>query len=283
MAAHVALLLNALSLVAAVAAPPAPQAPGFSVQFAPPAVIGSSDLTHFWFPQSVALLLNARDASGGGDGTVFQGIQRSGDGKPCPPPEHPSYPCVATMDSRDGGLTYEVAPPAGPFPLLPEHPSHPKTAADSSNFSSLNAFKCVNGSCTGQLVRWRVDDSPHALPGPRVNATAYLPLRVSGVTPKLLSARSAERPIMLRDGSILIAMYGFASDASLTCSKEMPENRCYTVFFFSAPDPKTDPLDWKYVSRIDHTPVRNTSAFLEPFCTKNDHFTKTGSGQTQKS
>eukprot|EP01043_Picozoa_sp_COSAG02_P048542 COSAG02_NODE_4778_length_4988_cov_4.223707_5_plen_226_part_00 len=194
------------------------------------------------------MLLNGTDPGE----TVFQGIQRSGDGKPCPPPEHPSYPCVATLDSRDGGLTYQVAPPAGPFPLLPEDPSRPKTAANPSNFSSLNAFACVNGSCTGQLVRWRVDDSPHTLPGTRLKATTYLPLRVSGVTPELLSARSAERPIMLRDGSILVPMYGFASDGSLNC-KDMPGNRCYTVFFFSAPAPSADPRAWTYVSRIDYT------------------------------
>ena len=221
----------------------------FSAAFSPPAVVGSSDLTHFWFPAGVARLRN------GSGSTVLQDISRSGDGKRCPPPEHPSYPCVAVMDSRDEGLSYEACPPAGPFPLLPESPLETKTAATPSNFSSLHAFQCANASCTGQLVRWFEDRSAHTLPGPRLNASAYLPLRVTGVTPQLLSARSAERPIMLRDGSILVPLYGFASDASLSCSKEMPQHRCYTVFFFSNPTPKTDPLAWEYVSRIDHTPA----------------------------
>ena len=73
----------------------------------------------------------------------------------------------------------------------------------------------MNGSCTGELVRWLVDDTPHTLPGVKLNATEYLPLLVTGVTPLLLSARSGQRPIMLWDGSILMATYGYASDASL--------------------------------------------------------------------
>ena len=148
-----------------------------------------------------------------------------------------------------------MAPPSAPFPPLPDTPLYPKSVATPHNFSSLNALKCNNASCTGQLVRWRVDPGRHTLPGPRLNATAYLPLRFSGVAPQLLSARSGERPIMLRDGRILIPMYGYATDASLTCSKEMPENRCYTVFFFAAPNPQLDPTAWEYVSRIDHTPA----------------------------
>ena len=242
------MLLKGLPLLLLIALPPA-RAADFCAAFSPPAVVGSSDLTHFWFPAGVARLRN------GSGSTILQHISRSGDGKRCPPPEHPSYPCAATMDSRDGGLTYEACPPAGPFPLLPTSPLETKSAATPTNFSSLNAIKCINASCTGQLVRWFEDHSPHALPGPRLNASAYLPLRVTGVPPQLLSATDGERPIMLRDGSILIPLYGFASDASLSCSKEMPHNRCYTVFFFRNPKPKTDPLAWEYVSRIDHTPA----------------------------
>jgi hypothetical protein len=223
---------------------------GFSVAFGAPTVVGSSDLTHFWFPQSVLRLRNGTSPP-----TVVLGVSRAGDGKECPTPEHPSYPCQATMTSRDGGALYEAAPPSGPFPLLPESALDPKTAATPSNFSSLNAFKCVNGSCTGELVRWLVDDTPHTLPGVKLNATEYLPLLVTGVTPLLLSARSGQRPIMLWDGSILMATYGYASDASLVCSKEMPMNRCYTIFFFAALKPATNPTAWQYVSRIDHTPA----------------------------
>jgi hypothetical protein len=232
-------------------------APGspFRAEFGEPVLVGSSDLTHFWFPASTMRV------QGGVNSTVFQGISRSGDGRSCPPPGHPSYPCSATLDSRDGGLTYEVAPPSGPFPLLPERPSDPKSTKAPTNFSSLNAFKCVNASCTGQLVRWQVNHSTTpSLPGVKLQPTAYLPLRVTAVTPQLLSAEDAERPIMLRDGSILIATYGFAADSLRDCSKEMPQNRCYTIFFFMARDPVTAPLDWEYVSRIDYIPAMSEEA-----------------------
>ena len=32
-------------------------------------------------------------------------------------------------------------------------------------------------------------------------------------------------------------------------------NRCYTIFFFAALKPATNPTAWQYVSRIDHTPA----------------------------
>lgn len=156
---------------------------------------------------------------------------------------------ITDVYSEDGGRSFHAASPAGPFPLLPTSTCAPRRTQTPGNFSSLNAFKCTNRSCTGQLVRWR------ASPGAHLNITAYIPLRVSGVTPQLVSARSGERPIKLRDGSVLMATYGYASDSSRVCSKDMKDHRCYTVFLFAAPDADTDPTAWEYISRIDHTPV----------------------------
>lgn len=81
-------------------------------------------------------------------------------------------------------------------------------------------------------------------------------MHVTGVTPRLLSARSAERPIKLRDGRILLPTYGYAADADFACGSHRTgeaEDRCYTVFVFSAAHPDTDPTAWTYESRIDHT------------------------------
>ena len=214
------------------------QNPAYTVAFGAPALVGSSNATHFWFPSSV-LQLGAGKASAA---TVLQGVSRHGDGK-----TDAKSAAGMTLLTRDGGRTYSQVPASGPFPLLPESPLFSKRAQSLDNFSSINGFHCSNASCSGNVVRW------HATPDAELKPVEYLPLRVSGVLPQLLSAVDGERPIKLRDGSILLATYGFASDAKLTCSKELPDHRCYSIFFFSLPDPAAHPTAWRYLSRIDHT------------------------------
>ena len=219
----------------------------FSVEWSTPALVGSSDLTHFWFPAAVLDIATSPDQNV----TSLQYIQRSGDGKPCPTASDPNLPCGAVLTSQDGGRSYQIAPPSGPFPLLPENPLFPKRTANPSNFRSLNQFQCVNATCSGQVVTWTTRD------GMIINATKYEKLHVSGVTPHLLSARSAERPIKLRNGKTLLPTYGFADDAELACGSQrtgLAKDRCYTVFFFASNTDK-DPLSWAYASRIDYTPA----------------------------
>ena len=222
----------------------------FSVEWSTPALVGSSDLTHFWFPVAV---LDIATTGPSQNVTSLQYVQRSGDGKPCPTKTDPNLPCNAVLTSHDGGRSYQVAPPSGPFPLLPENPLFPKRVANPSKFRSLNQFECVNASCSGQVVSWTSSGG-----GAVINATKYEQLHVSGVTPHLLSARSAERPIKLRNGVTLLPTYGYADDAELACGSQrtgLAKDRCYSVFVFSANDTDRDPLSWAYASRIDYTPA----------------------------
>lgn len=121
----------------------------FSVEWSKPTLVGSSDLTHFWFP--VGVLEIAAGSPAQNTSLQFQAIQRGGDGRPCPPKDHPDYPCNAELGSQDGGRSYHAAPPSGPFPLLPEAPLLPKRAANPGQFRSVNAFECVNASCKGDV------------------------------------------------------------------------------------------------------------------------------------
>ncbi len=215
----------------------------FSVEFGAPTLVGSSNTTHFWFPASV-LQLGSGPA---GSATVLQGVSRHGDGHA----DAKSAPTGATRLTRDGGHTYEGVPPVGAFPVVPEVPAFSKRVNNLDNFSSLNDFHCVNASCSGDVVQWASNGTGTG----DIRPTKYLPLRVDGVSAELRSAVDGERPIMLRDGSVLLATYGFASDASQTCSKDMPDRKCYSIFLFTLPELSAERTSWRYLSRIDHTPA----------------------------
>lgn len=234
----------------------------FSVDWSTPALVGSSDLTHFWFPAEVLDIATSPDQND--TVTSLQYISRAGDGKSCPPKSDPNLPCNAVLNSRDGGRSYQVAPPSGPFPMLPENPLFPKRATNRFKFRSLNQFECVNATCSGQVVTWTSSRN-----GTIINATKYEKLHVSGVTSHLLSARSAERPIKLRNGITLLPTYGYADDAEFACGSQrmgLAEDRCYSVFFFSANNTDTDPLSWTYASRIDYTPAMSQGNTIEGPC-----------------
>jgi hypothetical protein len=208
----------------------------FSVEFGAPSLVGSSNTTHFWFPASV-LQLGAGPSS---SATVLQGVSRHGDGR-----TDPKSATGATLQTRNGGDSYQSVPAVGSFPLVPEDPVFSKRAHNLDNFSSLNNFHCANASCSGDVVRWNASLQP----------MKYVALHVDGVSSDVALAVDGERPIMLRDGSVLLATYGFASDAPRTCSKEMPDQKCYSIFFFALPKPSAEQTSWRYVGRIDHTPA----------------------------
>ena len=137
---------------------------GYVVEFGAPRLVGSSNVTHYWFPSGGLIELGDDDGS---DAVIVQRIKQSGDGGICPPKEHPSLPCSELRVSDDRGSTWLPGPPVaptpsrrygpenlGPFPLLPETTLNHRRARNPRNFSSIHAFLCVNASCTGEIVQW---------------------------------------------------------------------------------------------------------------------------------
>ena len=179
----------------------------YQVEFGQPKLVGSSNLTHFWFPVNLIEL----SAPGMGDGALVQGIQQVGDGEKCPPKAHPDWPCSTLRVSSDHGSSWRPelmnstsqlkSPPTDPFPLLPETPSNGRRAKDRSNFSSIHALKCVNASCSGEIVKWSAI-------GPQgLSVEGSQPLTVHGVPSDVRIALDPGNPLMLQDGSILVSLY----------------------------------------------------------------------------
>lgn len=207
----------------------------YKVSFGVPQVVGSSNFTHSWFPTAELELGEA----------LLQSVSQSADGGVCPPKGHPDWPCAAAYATRNRGTTWRMRPQPFPYPLLPESPANSKRVV-ASNFSSLH-LTCVNASCVGMLTRWRSS----------TNATfkqlLVLPLAVAGVPADLQQAEDGLLPIMLQDGSILVAMYGYTTNATSRCSSDNPS--CYSLFFFSCADPVNSPTNWEYISRIGAVPA----------------------------
>ena len=170
---------------------------GFDVAFGRPERVGSCNFTHYWFPAG-SMELSGDD----GSATIVQRIQQAPDGGHCPPKAHPDWPCSAVRMSNSRGASWHAAPARWPGPLLPESPLNSKRAA-ARNFSSIYALECVNASCAGKIAQWTTVD---ASGDPALKLRQYLPLSVRGV-PSDLQLGVDVLPVMLRDGSILLALY----------------------------------------------------------------------------
>ena len=180
---------------------------GYRVEFGRPKLEGSSNFTHFWFPVGTYELgEGGRGSATSGNTTIVQRIRQAGDGKHCPPQDHPRWPCSALRVSKDRGISWQVAPSRWPGPLLPESASNSKRATKLSNFKSIYELECVNASCIGKLAQWSAATAPGASGVPTLKLQKYLPLTVHGV-PSDLKLGADVLPVMLRDGSILLAIY----------------------------------------------------------------------------
>ena len=206
----------------------------YKVSFGVPQVVGSSNVTHSWFPIAELEL---------GE-TVLQLVSQAADGGGCPPKDHPNWPCAAAYATRDRAKTWRMTQPF-PYPLLPEN-SNSKRVGNLGNLSSLH-ITCANASCAGQLTLWGASNDA------TFKQRLVLPLVVAGVPTDLRQAVDGLLPIMLKDGSILIAMYGYTTNATSSCSRDRPS--CYSLFFFSCADPVSSPANWEYISRIGAVPA----------------------------
>ena len=227
------------------------------VEFGTPKLVGSSNFTHFWFP------VNVMELGSGAAAVILQGIQQAGDGAICPPKTHPTWPCSTLRTSFDRGSSWRPengttdfpvaagggAGKNGPFPLLPQAPLDGRRARNPSNFTSIHAFKCANASCAGELVQWS------ARPGGLKAAKTLRPLTVRGVPANLRLAANPGNPLMLHDGSILVALYGYTTNAHPYCTKSKGWTSCGSLFFLSCPDPVNSPTEWQYTSTIDAAPA----------------------------
>jgi hypothetical protein len=209
---RVGLLLVAVSVYSSIVGAPNSAsgdsaATGYQVEFGKPKLVGSSNLTHFWFPVGTFELGEGdRSSATSGDTTIVQRIQQAGDGKHCPPKDHPDWPCSALRVSTDRGSSWQVAPARWPGPLLPETPLNSKRATNISNFKSIYELECVNASCTGKIAQWSAATPQGASGVPALKLQKYLPMTVHGV-PSDLQLGVDVFPVMLRDGSILLAIY----------------------------------------------------------------------------
>lgn len=213
----------------------------FQVDFGSPKLVDSSNFTHFWFPITEFEL----------DGTIMQLVRQGPDGGTCPPKGQPDWPCSASYAANSQGKTWQTMGSTFPFPLLPESPTNSKRASG-PNISSIE-LKCTLSSCTGSLTHW--SSTP---PGPSAGDLTFekvrsQPLVVSGVPVDLREAADGLLPVMLTDGSILMALYGYTTNATSSCSKDRPS--CYSIFFFSCAEPLTSPTEWAFASRIDAVPA----------------------------
>jgi hypothetical protein len=206
---RVAAAAAAVHVVAATVAA-AEQQQKYQVQFGNPQLVGQCNFTHFWFPAGVMELggtTTATEEDGGSTtATIVQRVRQAGDAEHCPPKDHPDWPCSAVRMSRARGSRWQVAPARWPGPLLPETPLNSKRAANPSNFSSIYALECVNASCAGRLARWSATVPPGTSGLPTLKAHQFSALNVQGVPPDLQLGVDA-LPVMLRCGSILLAMY----------------------------------------------------------------------------
>ena len=216
----------------------------YKVGFGPPMLVGSSNFTHFWFPMTEFEL--------GGPGLVLQLVRQGTDGGTCPPKGHPNWPCSAAYATNSRGSSWRMGPDAFPFPLLPESPSNSKRASNRANFSSIG-LACVNGSCAGSLTRWSASAAHGSAGVPAFKRTLVQPLAVNGVPADVREAADGLLPIMLNDGSVLVALYGYTTGAASSCSILQPT--CYSIFFFSCADPVHSPTQWVHTSRIDAVPA----------------------------
>lgn len=174
----------------------------YQAEFGQPQLVGSSNFTHYWFPAGTYEL-----GGDDGGGLIVQRVQQAGDGKHCPPKDHPRWPCSAVRVSKDRGRSWQLAPSRWPGPLLPESPLNSKRAANLSDFKSIYELECINASCTGKLAQWSAATPPGAASGvPSLKLQKYLPLTVHGV-PSDLQLGVDVHPVMLQDGSILLAIY----------------------------------------------------------------------------
>ena len=183
----------------------------------------------------------------------MQLVRQGADGGTCPPKGHPDWPCSAAYVS-DGHTGTWLMGSEFPYPLLPESPYNSKRADNLANFSSINGLKCVNASCTGSLTRWSTTPAGgSAKRVPTFKQVLSEPLTVRGVPADVRQAADGLLPVMLADGSILVAMYGYTTNAASSCSKDRPS--CYSIFFFTCVDPVNSPTLWGYTSRIDAVPA----------------------------
>eukprot|EP01052_Picozoa_sp_SAG31_P039844 SAG31_NODE_5616_length_2422_cov_20.727938_1_plen_366_part_00 len=159
--------------------------------------------------------------------TIVQGVQQSGDGSVCPPKDHTDWPCAAVRVSQNQGSTWSVAAVPrvtvdkkkggvsgnSPFPLLPQSALNSKRAANRSNFSSISAsHMCVNGSCCAgdngcNIVQWSATAPLGATGIMMLRPEKISAMTVRGVPSNLRQGVDPGAPVMLRDGSVLLALY----------------------------------------------------------------------------
>jgi hypothetical protein len=222
----------------------------YKVDFGPPRLVGGSNFTHFWFPITEVAL---------GAGTFLQLVEQGPDGGSCPPKGHPDWPCSAAYATTDRGSAWRAVPKPFPSPLLPESRLNSKRVmtptgsghGQRANFSTFS-LRCVDGGCSGALTSWSTSTTPRG-EVPTFKQLLVQPLAVGGIPPDVRQAEDGLLPVMLQDGSILVAMYGYTQNATSSCSRERPS--CYSLFFFSCPDPVSTPTQWVYTSRIDAVPA----------------------------
>ena len=222
---------------------------GVVVKFADLRTVGNSSSSSYWFPAPIMGIPGVEPS----DDVVIQQVQRAGDGKQgcchgkCCDPHNC---CAATVSTGTlANSSWVTVASAGNFPALPGG-TKMGWASDAANFSSLNGFACRNGTCTGQLVQWKMINDEAS---PIITPTLYQDLQVNRVPSVLMSASwSGAAPIMLTDGTLMLPLYGRASDAPNTCKQHDGENSpwCLTAFYFTAS--QDQPLVWTYRSRIDH-------------------------------
>ena len=251
----------------------------YSVQFAPPTLVGQSNHSdhcttsgkvpaangtqmwgqvpcHYWFPISFLQL-------GTGPSAAFLlGVRRCGDpGGPTPEP-------MLHVVSRNAGKTYspveisdypvtstEAAMMANPMPTEPLRQNrHTTTIREEhlSAFSTLTGFGFANGTSSGSLVTWHAALAPFSITrGPA------RPLTVARLSESKLVLAHADPiiqggPIMLDDGSALVSTVGLAADAPLGCGSSS-KIACMSLFFWACPEPLHAPTEWEYRSRVDFT------------------------------
>ena len=233
-----------------------------SVDFAQPQLVGAANFSaprgsRFWFPGiSIAT---------GRSGHVAQHITLSGDGGSCNTKEHPQD-CEQIMITRDGGHNYSVVKkipvgtsgnfngyndlgtwvPAGPGPQ------------PSGLFSTIVACNdCAGGAMDKPafLQTWIDDDMELRLVSNRSVTFSGTPAAFAA--PDCGLSSPSQSIVRTRDGrGLVMASYGHASDAPMTCTSGAGGKHCYTTGFHRSDD---NGETWSYLSRIDQTPGMPTA------------------------
>lgn len=163
--------------------------------------------------------------------------------------------CEQILMTRDGGRSYAVA-----------RTKHYGTSGNFNGYGDLGTLvppasagrfrtivgcnDCANGGLPYYVQTWQDADGELRLVENRSVTLHGSPPALRPNASYFGLSTPSQSIVRLRDGALLMAIYGFAADGVRGCEASGRPGRCYTIGFYRSAD---DGLSWEYRSRLDQT------------------------------